>query len=91
MMKNMNATIMSIIALLIAFILAVIILWVSKIKFVLKNPNNVKKEIAWDKLLAYSGLFAVIIAIIVLLVSEGMGKGKMRSVSMSPSFRYCGI
>lgn len=89
----MNSMTSSVIALVVVFMLALVILSATKMKFVLKDPDATKKEIAWDKLMAYSGLFAVIVAIVVLLVMEAMGKGK-GSVStrggMSPSFRYCG-
>ena len=88
---KMNSMSMSIIALVIAFILALVILWVSKMKFVLKDPDAAKKEVAWDKILAYSALFAVIIAIVVLLVAEGMGKGKGGGGGgRSMGYRYCG-
>ena len=86
----MNPMTISVLALVIAFILALVILWLSKMKFVLKDPHADKKEISWDKLLAYSGLFAVIIAIIVLLVTEVMNKNKGVKTGMSPSYRYCG-
>ena len=87
MMKKMNSTTLSVVALVLAFVLAAVVLWASKMKFVLKNPEATKKEVSWDKLLGYSGIFAIIIAIVVLIVFEGVDRVKGGAMS----YRYCGV
>lgn len=89
----MNPMWMSIIALVVVFIITWVVLYYTKWNFVLKDPKSPKKEVAIDKAVAYSGLVAILAAIIVLLVAQG-GQGKknggMTSPSYSHRFRYCG-
>ena len=92
----MNPMWMSIIALVVVFIAVWVVLYYTKWNFVLKDPKSPKKEVAVDKAVAYSGLVAILAAIIVLLASQG-GKGKknsreamMAAPSYSHRFRYCG-
>ncbi len=90
----MNPMWMSIIALVVVFIVTWLVLYYTKWNFVLKDPKSPKKEVAVDKAVAYSGLVAILAAIIVLLASQGGKKNGRGATTASPSyshrFKYCG-
>jgi O-antigen/teichoic acid export membrane protein len=87
-MMKMNPMMMSVVALVVVLLLAIIILYFVKPSIVLKDANSTQKDIAWDKLVAYSGLVAILAAIVVLLVYQG--KENYKPSMYSPKFKMCG-
>ncbi len=85
MMKN-KPIMFSVCVLVVVFVVVMVALWFAKPKFVLKE-DSVKKEVAMDKLVAWSALVAVVLAIVALVLPEMFGK---KSLSMS-RFRMCGM
>ena len=91
MFNSKNPVLTSIIVLVVVMIITMIILYMVKPKFTLKE-DSMKKEVAWDKLVAYSALIATIVAILCLLMCEVMKKGKgMSSFGRKSRFSYCGM
>jgi hypothetical protein len=90
MFNSKNPVMMSIITLVVVMVITMVVIYFLKPKFALKE-DSMKKEIAWDKLVAYSSLVGVIVAILCLLICE-MKKGKgMSSFGKRSRFSYCGM
>lgn len=86
-----NPILSSVVALVVVFVIVLVVLMLTKPKFVCKD-DTAKKQVAWDKLIAYSALIGVVVAILVLLIGEVMPSQK-RTGSMygrRSRFRYCG-
>jgi len=90
MFNSKNPVLTSIIVLVVVMVITMVVIYFLKPKFALKE-DSMKKEVAWDKLVAYSALFATIVAILCLLICE-MKKGKgMSSFGRKSRFSYCGM
>lgn len=91
MFNPKNPVLTSIIVLVVVMVITMVVLYFVKPKFVTKE-DSLKKEVALDKLLAYSALVGVVLAILCLLMCEVMGKGKgMSSFGRRSRFSYCGM
>lgn len=87
-----NPIVSSIVALVVVFVIVLVVLMLVKPKFVCKD-DSAKKKVAWDKLIAYSALIGVIVAILVLLLGEvmpGANKSGSARYGRRSRFRYCG-
>ena len=84
-----NPISLSLISLVITFVITSIIYYFTKPKFILTDPTD-KTKIAWDKFVAYAVLVSLIIAIVVLIISNLTMKRRKSSVSSSSSgFSFC--
>lgn len=91
MFNSKNPVMFSVMILVIVMVITMVILYFTKPKFVVRE-DSMKKEVAWDKLVAYSALSGVIIAILALLYCEIVKKGRgMSSFGRKSRFGYCGM
>jgi len=59
----------SVLAIVVTFVVALVILYVAKPKMVRKaNDSDANKQIDWAKLVAYAALIAILVGLLVLLV-----------------------
>lgn len=86
-----NPILCSVLTLVVVFVIVLVVLMLVKPKFVCKDDSS-KKMVAWDKLIAYSALVAVIVAILTLLLGEVMTSksGPSPRYGRRSRFRYCG-
>jgi hypothetical protein len=91
MFNSKNPVLMSIVVLVVVMVITMVVLYFVKPKLIIKE-DSMKKEVAWDKLVAYSALVGVVVAILALLWCEIMKKGKgMSSFGRKSRFGYCGM
>ena len=91
MFSGKNPVLTSIIVLVIVMVITAVVLYYVKPKMILKEDSH-KKEVAYDKLAAYSALTGVVVAILCLLLCEVMKGGKgSSSFGKRSRFGYCGV